>query len=126
VTGIEEPILYIEAQQVSLAKAVLTGGTVQIDGQGYVLVNDADAYTQGARWLYLKFFLDRTTFEIDYTFRQHGVFTELVPAEGHESDPWLEPGNVSNVGIIERISNHTHKEFGVSEDRTLEIILEFR
>lgn len=124
-TAIDTPIVYVKPSSVSLCKAVESGGDVTIEGQQYEFVADVDAYTEGARFLYLT-----TTFDPDIhpyaNFRQFGVYSDLTPSVGHENDDWLAPANVDDDGVLEIYENHTVKSFGPGETRVIEIVIEFR
>lgn len=124
--AIDEPIVYVLPSVVSLCKPVDTGEDVTVNGQGYEFVADVDAMTEGARFLYLKTIYNPADGIPIADFRQNAIFTELVPTAGHESDQWLAPANVSDVGVLEYLSNHIERSLGIGEQRVIETIIEFR
>jgi len=126
--AVDTPIVYGRAQVVSLAKVVESGGDVTVGGVQYALVADADAFLEGARFIYVKRLFDPDVETgIPYaSFRQHGVMCGLEPAVGHESDLWLAPANVSDPGKLRYYANHTVKTLGLGDPRTIQIIFECR
>lgn len=125
-TNIDEAIVFVLPSVVSLCKPVDTGEDVTVNGQGYAFVADVDAMTEGARFLYLKTVYNPADGIPTANFRQNAVFTELEPAAGYENNQWLAPINVSDVGVLEYLSNHLERSLGVGEQRVIETIIEFR
>lgn len=126
--AIDEPICYVLADVVSLCTPVESGGDVQVDGQEYAFVADVDAYTEGARFLYI-----HADFNVEESpglpyagFRQHGLYSGLTPAAGHEADVWLAPVNVQDPGQLEYYRNHPVASFGPGDPREVKLILESR
>ena len=100
---------------------------VVLADNNFAYIDDEDAYDEFARFLYAQFTFDGTIVGIPVgTFRQVGVFSELTPTSGHLTDTWLSPANVSDVGILEYISNRRPVTFSESEVRMERIIIEFK
>lgn len=125
-TDIEEAIVFVRPQLVSLAKAVLSDGDVDIDGQQFRFVADEDAVAEAGRFLYIKAVFNPADGIPTANFRQRAVFTELVPAAGHELDQWLAPANVNHRGVLEYVANTTLRSLGPGEQRVIELVIEFR
>lgn len=123
---IEEAIVFVRPQLVSLAKAVLADGDVEIDGQQFAFVADEDAVAEAGRFLYIKAVFNPADGIPTANFRQRAVFTELAPAAGHELDQWLAPANVSARGVMEYLAHTTMRSLGPGEQRVIELVIEFR
>lgn len=126
ISVIDTPIVYVVPNTISLAKVVSSNGDFVIAGQAYAFVSDANAYTETARFLYMKFHFDPALGQPYANFRQHGIYVGLVPGSGHENDQWLAPVNVSNPGRLYFVENHTVKSLDLGESRDIEILIEFR
>jgi len=123
--AIDTPIVYARPANMSLAKVVTTGEDFTFNGVKYAYVADVDAYTQAARFLFMQFEFDPS--EGPYAaFRQDGVYADLVPAVGHESDLWLAPANVSDDGILMWSANHEVVSFTEFEIRGFRTVIEFK
>jgi len=124
-TDIEEAIVFVKPQIVSLAKTVTENEDVIVEGQKYAFVADEDAIAESARFIYIYFLLQHLEGMPTGNFRQKGFFVNLVPAPGHENDQWLAPANVSDRGLLGRISNTVMRSFGPGEERDIEFIWKF-
>jgi len=125
-TDIEEAIVFVRPQTVSLVKTVTSGEDVIVSGQKYAFVADEDAIAEGARFIYFKIILDPASGMPTGNYRQKAIFTDLVPAAGHEADLWLAPANVASRGVLGRISNTPVRSFGPGEQRMFELIRTFQ
>jgi len=125
-TTIEEPIVYVKAALVTLSKTVSTGADITINGQGYAYVDDADAYDEDARFLIVDVMFDPVVELVYGNFRQIGIFANLTPTTGHESDDFLIPANVSDEGVLVYIHNDTVTTMAVDRQEEVKIALEFR
>lgn len=120
-----EPIVYIKATVVSLARVVGAGGDIIINGNRYDYVNDEDVYNLDARYLILLFNVDPTKGHPVRNFRQIGFFANLVPTTGHTLDLYLLPANVSNTGKMIYIHNDTVTTMAANRQEEIKIALEF-
>lgn len=127
-TAIDEAIVYVQPGVISLAKTVASGEDVEVGGQKYAFVADGNAFTEEARYLYIKgvFDPDSNPGQPAANFRQHGLYSGLTPAAGHETEQWLAPADVSDAGLLEYYENHTVKSLGAGESREIHIVIEFR
>lgn len=103
-SDITEIVGFKKADVVSLAKQD-GGGAIEFNGQNYTLVSDGNAYTETARFVYIKASLEYDTFPV-VTFRQTAIYADLTPASGHESDDPILPADVSDNGILRYYRNH--------------------
>ncbi len=122
----EEPIIYVKPTNVSLCKIVSTGEDITHLGTKYAFVPDANAIAESARFMYIFARFDPTAGQPFGNFRQIGVFSNLVPAEGHEGDSWLAPENVNDEGMLEFIAHDIVTVMTNSRLEVVEVLLEFR
>lgn len=122
---LDEPLVYVKAQSVHLCVIDLSAYDVQVAGVGYRFVNDVDAYTESARFLYVAATLDADAGMPAEAYRQKAVYSNLVPVAGHDSDAWLAPENVDDTGPIWVLANKTLKSFGAGEVREERTVIEF-
>jgi hypothetical protein len=127
-TAIEEPIVYVIPDVISLCVPVNSGGDVTVGGQDYAFVEAGDAFTELARFVYIKaVFNPDITFGLPYAnYRQCGILSDLVPVSGHENDQWLAPANVEDAGLLQIYLNLTVRTYGLGSPTTIETILEYR
>lgn len=124
---IEEPIVFFKADLVTLCAWSENEADVVVYGNNFEFVSDGEADEKAARWVYLQFTMDGTIEGIPTgTFRQVGVFSDLVPATGHENDEWLAPAHVEDVGTLEYISNRGPVVFSDNEVRIERTVIEFK
>ena len=127
-TAIEEAFVYTVPHTVSLVKPVESGGDITVNGQQYDLVADENAYTEIARFCYVRGLFQpasNPTMPVD-TFRQHGICVGLVPASGHENDLWIAPGDVTSTGILAHLANHLAWSLARDEqEREVAFVIEF-
>jgi hypothetical protein len=90
------------------------------------LVDDEDAYTEAARYLYLKVTYDPVieAHPSFTSFRVYYVTSGLTPAAGYESADWLAPANVDDYGLVEYENSGLSILGGTAI--SLPVIIEFR
>lgn len=125
VESLEEPIVYVKSSFVSLCKQVDDNGDVTVGGQDYEFVEDEDAISEEAMYLYSLYELNGPGGMPTGTYRQVAVFSNVVPAAGHASDDWLLPEDVDDFGNIEYMANRTKIVFTSGEVRQERVIIEF-
>jgi len=59
------------------------------------------------------------------TYRQVGIFSHLVPAEGYEANDILAPENVDDVGFLEWISHQEPVYIQPNQINTIQVIITF-
>lgn len=103
---VDIPYLYVKATYKTLCRPASNeeyeaAGTdaVMIGTSKYIYVADEDAYTESARFLFVKATIDVANGHPAGTFRQVRLFSDLEPLIGHETDTWLLPENVTSPGI---------------------------
>jgi len=128
VTALTEPIGF---KKVETKKLVIpdAGGAIEvIDEAGNVTkwseVQQVQAYTQGAKYVYLTALLDNT---LPYTtFRQLIVFSSLVLAGGVPSErTYALPAEVQNAGCPELVQNTLPYPRSANTRQRINIIYEF-
>lgn len=110
-TALTEVIGYKKVKQFSLARPLKAGETAANVGfpvvtyaqQSWVLIPKAQAYTQGARWLYVEADILPGDFPLG-EYRQVGVHLGVVPKTGVTKQNLL-PADVSNPGILKFYEN---------------------
>jgi hypothetical protein len=124
--NVDEPICYVKADTVRLCKPVSSDGDITVNLQQYAFVEDEDAYSEGARFIYIHCEFSVEEFPaLPYgVYRQHGLLSDLIPTAGHENDQWLAPVNVQNPGVLEYWNNHTVHSFGLGNPADIKFILE--
>ena len=137
-TTIVEPIVAIKATIKSLANEITEEAylllaeaeraAVVIDEvMVYLqLVADEDAYTDAARYLYLKVTYDPVIegHPAFTSFRVYYVTSGLTPAAGYESVDWLVPANVDDYGLVEYENSGLSILGGTAI--SLPVVIEFR
>jgi hypothetical protein len=125
-TTLEEPIVYVKAEVVSLCKTINVNPDVTVRGQGYKYVATADAVAEFARFLYIRARFDPSEDQPYATFRQIAIFSNLEPTQAHSADLWLAPANVLDVGICEYIENNAPTVMNLNRQEVIQVIIEFR
>jgi len=125
-TDIDEIQGFKKADTVSLCVPD-ANGTIEFNGQKYRLVDDADAYTEVARYLYISAALRYDQFPV-VTFRQTAVYVDTVPAAGYEDNDILVPGGgqVSDNGKLYYYYNHPPRYRDASGVDIIEVVIELR
>jgi hypothetical protein len=127
VIDIDTPILYVKADFVTLCTWSDVEADVEVAGSYYEYASDNDAMDKLARFLYARFTFDGTIQGIPTgTFRQVGIFSNLVPASGHGNDTWLAPADVADIGLLQYISYRRPVTFSFGEIRMEQFIAEFK
>lgn len=121
---IEEAVVFVKAST-SLVKRVDSGEDLLVGGVKFDLVDDGDAYDDNAHFVYVYATLDGPTMSYG-DYRQKGIFVGLTPAAGHESDTWLDPTNVDDVGVLLYIANKEVVTYGATDTPTEHTVLEIR
>lgn len=100
--AVEEVIGYAPTYQVKLLKQDV-GGSFTYNGTNYTEVTPANAYTEEATFVYVDARVVGNELPLT-TFRQYGLFTGLVPAQGAPAGVLL-PNQVSSPGVLEALKN---------------------
>jgi hypothetical protein len=122
-TDIAQAIVFVKAEFASLCYPINTNPDVTIRGQGYKFCTSDTAIANMARYVYLRGRFDPSTGQPYGTFRQFGVFTNLIPAANHTTDTWLTPVNVLDRGNLEYLENNTPTIMSVNRQEIIEVIL---
>jgi hypothetical protein len=136
-TAIAEPLVYIKASVQHLCRPVTlvewealamdARVPVPINGIYYAYVDDEDAYTEVARWLYVQVTINPTgSGHPAGAFRMLRLLKGLVPAAGYEGADWLVPANVSSRGKLRWGDNIPVMTASGSNFFTAHIPIEFR
>ncbi len=123
---LEEPVIYVKPTNVSLCKIVSSGEDITHLGTKYAFVNDSNAIEENARFMYIFARFDPTAGQPYNDFRQIAVFSNLIPAEGHDGDSWLAPSNVTSEGLLEFIAHDIVTVMANTRLEVVEVMLEFR
>ena len=132
----DEALVFTQALVQQLVKAVTEEAwdllesdarvPVPVNGLYYAYVDDADAYTELARWVYGRFMVDPSSGHPTGTFRVIGIFSGLTPGAGHEAADYLLPADVDDRGILEWLDNNPPVILTTSYRHTAHIVIEFR
>lgn len=87
-----------------LVYKVDTGGDITYKGYSFKKVDVADAYANDAYFLYLEASFNYDELPIK-TYRQLGLYVDLVPSSGSTNNQVLLPYQVDSVGVLEYIMN---------------------
>lgn len=95
---------------VSLARKVNvgeepTGQVVEYDGEKWLLVNEADAYTENAHYVYIKATLRGAELPIG-TYRQAGIHTGVQLNDGVSTTAVL-PSEIKSQGVLQFYANRS-------------------
>ena len=133
-TAITDPVVAIQPAVISLCREVseadyllLAEGqraSVSIEGvtHYFAFVADEDYLTEYARFLYLHAIYSTPLGHpspATGSFRQYGVYLDLVPAAGYESADWLSPMNIDDYGILA----YSNKRAKIDVDETGPIVI---
>jgi len=109
-TTITNPIAYGQVKTATLCRPLQQNEPVPADAiswgtSTYVRVSQADAYTQGATYVYFETVLNKSDIgSSDITYRTTGVYAGLTPKSGVVK-PVLLPGDVSSAGVLLSYAN---------------------
>ena len=118
---------YFKITNKEVCYPVSSGGDVTVVGQQYKFSSDVNAYTNVARFVYLKYTITGADFveSPTYEYRQIGIYSNLTPVTAHIGDTILDPANVYDNGVLEYYSNETPTERRSDRNDIAEIVLEF-
>lgn len=128
---LDQPIGYKKVEMTSLVVPDALGSIV-FQGQNYRLVDDEDGVAEIARYCYIKASLNYQESNVNgnvigaVTFRQTGLFSGLVPQNGLEGETCLTPAQVTTVGRLVFLVNHTPRTRDVLMRDIIEILREFK
>ena len=125
-TTLEEPIVYVKAETVSLCKVITSNPDVTVRGQGYKYVLPNDAIAEFARFIYIKARFDPSEDQPYATFRQIAIFSNLEPTQAHINDLWLAPANVLDVGVIKYLENNAPTVMNLNRQEVIQVMIAFR
>lgn len=74
-------------------------GEIIFKDKKYSIVSDVNAYSYGARWVYVRAILLYENFPL-CTYRQIGIYADTVPSAGHETKNILLPSQVDSNGAL--------------------------
>lgn len=97
-------------------------GTILFRNRRYRIVPEQNIYTEGARWLYLTATLLFDQFPI-VTFRQTGIFVDVVPTAGNENKDVLLPNQVQSARLIGYVNHQPRIRVSWGKD-VLEFVLQ--
>lgn len=122
-TVIEEIIGYKKIDSIYLVTPDVNG-TIVYRSQKFKIVAEADAFTQGAKYVYVEAKLLYDQFPLT-TFRQVGLFAGTTRKAGVEDKSVLLPSEVESPGKLRVIGNYKKQERFAEKKETLSFILEF-
>jgi hypothetical protein len=125
-TAVDSPLVYKRPSLVSLCKPVNSNEDFTYRGQKYAYVADNAAIAEGGRFVYLRGRLDPSDGDPVGTFRQIGVFSDLIPAAGYESATRIAPAHVDDPGHLVYLSNDVAITIDINRIHAVEILLEAR
>lgn len=120
-----EPIGYerVIASDVFLVKLAETG-EILFEDNYYTYVSEANAYTEGARWMYCRAEFVGNKHPL-VSFRQYGLYIDLVPGTGYEAYYTLLPSQVDDPGMLVTYSNCLAHPREATKREFLETIIQF-
>lgn len=99
-------------------------GTIDYRGQRWLIVSPSEAYTRGARFVYVQARMQYDELPIT-DFRQIGVFSGLTRATGVSNvDLSLLPSQVESTGALELIDNRTVITRNINQQENFSFIIE--
>lgn len=121
-TAVEEVFGYKALYQKKIVKPS-EDGEIELLGQHWTEVLEANAYTQGAHWVYMSFILSGNELPLT-TYRQVGIYTGLTKANGVTKDNLL-PAEVQDPGRLQVIDNRTAETRNANKRELIVLIVEF-
>lgn len=101
-----------------------SGGSISFRGQTYAIVSPSDAYTRGARFVYIVVNLLYNELPIE-PFRQIGIHTGLTRKTGVSGSQFnLLPSEVQDCGVLEIVDNRSPIFRDISQRDILAVIVE--
>lgn len=128
---LDQPIGYKKVEMTSLVVPDALGSIV-FQGQNYRLVDDEDGVAEVARYCYIKASLNYQETNVNgnvvgaVTFRQTALFSGLTSINGLEGETVLTPAQVSSVGRMIFLVNHTPRTRDILMRDIIEILREFK
>ncbi len=109
-TDITELVGMKKCETVSLARKlganeVATGQVVEFEGEKWVLVNEVDAYEEGAYYLYIRTSLRGAELPLG-TYRQVAIYTDVELQSGVTTNAVL-PSEIANTGVMQFYANRS-------------------
>jgi len=134
---VDEVLFYAQREFASLVKAVTAEAWAllgvgeraprAINGIYYAYVADEDAFDEYARWFYVRGVADTQLGHPAGTIRKVGIYSDLVPAAGYESETMLLPANVDSPGTLRHLTHCTAFTLNESQNRlTIHVPVECR
>lgn len=101
-------------------------GTIQYKNQKWKIVQESDAISNGARWVYITTYIDYNNLPINLSYRQIGVVTGLSVKSGVSPTKLsLLPNEIGNSGLLEVLDNRTPIYRDADQRERLSLIIEF-
>lgn len=101
-----------------------TNGTISFNGTKWRLVTPDNAYTEGARWIYVTASIDYSELPVGVSYRQIGITTGLQKVDGVTTDALL-PTQVKDPGILQTLDNRTPIYREASQREQIIQVIEF-
>jgi hypothetical protein len=130
-TSIYQPLLFVQPELISLCKVVTSNEDVIHLGTKYRFIADEDAITEASHFIYLRVRFNPALNEDmgvppKDSFRQVGIYTDLIPAGGFENATFLLPEQVVDVGVLEYVDNDVKTMITRTRIDVIEIVIECR
>ena len=101
-------------------------GVISYKANQWEVVADADAYAKQARYVYLDAKITPGEDNFSYgVYRQVGLYHNLVPATGYESNVSLNPAQVADPGMLVGFDNNKSQRFTDNVSILEQIIVKF-
>lgn len=124
-TAVEEPVGFKRVESKYLVIPDPNGTIVYDDGSAWSIVNTSDAYTRGARWVYIDCNIKSTDLPL-VIYRQVGLCINLVVSDpSYAGYATLLPNQVSSQGTLYLLDNSGPTTRKANQKETLSYILEF-
>jgi len=102
-----------------------SNGTISMIDGTWSIVNQADIYSKGAKWLYLETTIMPADLPLG-TYRQVGLYSSLILADGVSPSKYnLLPSEVTYSGILEALDNRQQSNRQSNSKEKIAMILEF-
>lgn len=124
-TELDEPVVYKKIIEKYFVQEVSEDGDYYVSGTWYKILSEAEARTAKTN---LVIFTTSLTFEEigdEITFRQVGLYSNLIPAEGYEEATFLTPDQVEDPGWLEWFSNREPINVQPEQTQIFYIVLAF-
>lgn len=128
-TTLDEPVLYKKANVVMVEEDSAEGTILVYQGEilkKYSTIATSSAITAGISSVYVTTTFFDTDFESpSITYRQTGIFSSLIAAEGYSADTTLTPDKVEYAGVLEWILNHEVVTVQSAQVDLVQVVLTF-